>query len=98
LQDCYSTREQGRGQETWFTIGSDLLQIFRSPVESGWRKQTRLFHQQRRRFGSKWTFSFWPLIFGILTVGSQLIKKFLSIFPFGLISIETLNYNTVYNP
>jgi hypothetical protein len=59
-----------------FAGPSDLLQIFSSPVESGWRRQARLFHPATVPFRQKWIFSFWPLIFGNLTNGSQVIKNF----------------------
>jgi len=58
-----------------------LLQIFSSPVESGWRRQARLFQPATVPFRQKWIFSFWPLIFGNLTIGSQVIKNFFLIFP-----------------
>ncbi|KAI9382000.1 hypothetical protein POPTR_014G064950v4 [Populus trichocarpa] len=49
--DCYLLRTRLQARDVvhdWIEPVADF-----QPVESGWRRRTRLFHQQRRRFGSK---------------------------------------------
>eukprot|EP00258_Populus_trichocarpa_P026328 XP_024442347.1 uncharacterized protein LOC112324345 [Populus trichocarpa] len=50
LRDCYLPRTRSWARDVvldWIESVADF-----QPVESGWRRRTQLFHQQRRRFGS----------------------------------------------
>jgi len=73
-QSCFCRtvifHERDHRWETWSTIGSNPLQIF-----IGMEKTNMAVPPALATFRQQWTFSFWPLIFGILTVGSQLIKN-----------------------
>jgi len=85
LQDCYLPRTRSWARDVvldWIESVADF-----QPVESGWRRRTRLFYPQRRRFGSngfhqqrrrfkqQWTFLFWSLNFGNSAIGPLEIKN-----------------------
>jgi len=80
--------KRDRAQEMWSTIGSDLLQIFSSLVESGWRRRTTV-PKQWCRFGRNGNFHFNPCLW-------KFNNWIPNNFAIEIISLKSLKYSTVY--
>jgi hypothetical protein len=74
----------------------DLLQIFRSPVESGWRRSHGSPTSNGDVSAKRHIFTLTPELWKFGNWTPEQLKISFNFAPFWLISIKSLNYNTVY--